>query len=60
MQLSAMAFQPGLGVGAAGAQRVGEAPKARRVVVLDQMGDLVCGDIIEHRRRRQDQPPGKR
>ena len=31
----------------------------RRMIHVDEMGDLVRGEIIEHVARRHDQPPGE-
>ena len=34
------------------------APEPRRVVHLDEMRHLMCSEIIQHKGRREDQPPG--
>ena len=60
MQLRALAFQPRpLGL-VARTQARNLIPEGSGMVHLDQMGDLVGGDVIKHLGRRHDQPPAIR
>src|SRR5437868_15528758 len=60
MQRSAFQAQPGARPVAVAAQPLDQPPEAARVVVLDEVGDLVRGQVVEHERRRHDQPPRER
>src|SRR5262249_3513399 len=60
VEIGAVGVEPGFGALRVGIEARHEPPEARRVVEFDQMRDLVRGEIIEHERGRQDQPPGER
>src|SRR5580704_1605205 len=60
VQLRAVAFHPGLGLVGARKKRAREAPEFVRVVELAQMRDLMCGEIVEDERRRENEPPRER
>src|SRR3970040_146080 len=57
MQFGAMRVEPALGVTHVRTNALDQPPENSAVVHLDQMRDLVRGEIIEHERRRQNQPP---
>ena len=57
MQIAAVDIEPDLGAVGIGADAVHQPPEPSRMVHLDQMRDLVDGEIIQHERRRQDQAP---
>ncbi|MPL74176.1 hypothetical protein SDC9_19986 [bioreactor metagenome] len=58
LQRAALALQPGAVRGVVGHQPRHLGPEGGRVVHLREMRHLMCRDIVEHRRRRHDQPPG--
>ena len=58
MQLGTMRGEPGFGSGRLRANALDQPPEGMAVVHLDQMRDLVRGEIVEHEGWRQDQPPG--
>src|SRR5262249_42130917 len=57
VQIVAVSVEPALGALDRGTDARHHAQEPRRMVHLDQMSDLMGGEIIEHERRRQDQPP---
>ena len=60
VQVGAVDVEPGLGAVRIRADAVDQPPEPRRVVHLDQMRHLMHGEIVQHERRREDQPPGVR
>src|SRR4051812_34797858 len=60
VQVVAVRIEPLLGALHRRADLAADAPEPRRVVHLNEMGDLVGGEIVEHVRRREDQAPGER
>src|SRR3954449_13303009 len=59
VQLAAVALEPALGLLGALAQAVDDAPEAVRVIHLLEVRDLVRGEVVEHERGGEDQPPGE-
>ena len=59
MQIVAVGVEPRLGPFDMAADFRNDLPEPRRVVHLDEMGDLVGGEIVQHIGRREDQPPLK-
>jgi hypothetical protein len=57
MQIVAVGVEPALGAINMAADFRDHPPEPRRMVHLDQMRDFMGGEIIQHERRRQDQPP---
>src|SRR5262249_4446905 len=57
MQIGTMGVQPRLGTLHFWAYSAQHAPEPPRVVHFDEMGDLVCGEIVEHVARRQHEAP---
>ncbi len=55
-----MHVEPELGALDVRIEATDQPPEARRVVELDQVRDLVRGEIVEHEGRRQDETPGER
>ena len=60
VQIVAVGVEPGLGALDVAADFRDDPPEPRRMVHLDQMRDLMRGEIVQHKGRREDQPPGKR
>ena len=60
VQVGAVDVEPRLGAVGVRADAVHQPPEPRRVVHLDQMRHLVDGEIVQHERRREDEPPGIR
>src|SRR6185369_3451011 len=60
MQVVAIGVEPALGAFDMVADAADDPPEPRRVVHLDEMGDLMGGEIVQHIGRRQDQSPGIR
>src|SRR5262249_39596413 len=60
MQIGAVGVEPCFGEFDVGVDRPHQAPEARRVIELEQVRDLMRGEIVEHEGRRQNEPPGKR
>jgi hypothetical protein len=60
MQIGPVVAQPALGLFQPRHRAGHELPEAWTVIHLDQMGNLVRGDVVEHMRGRQHQPPRKR
>jgi len=60
MQVVAMGIEPVLGALDMAADPAADPPEPRRVIHLDEMRDLMGGQIVQHVGRREDQPPGKR
>ena len=52
-----MRIEPGLGARDMRADALDDPPEARRMIHLDQMGDLMRREIVEHEGWREDQPP---
>ena len=57
VQIGAMHVEPGLGARHIRANAIDQPPEPRRVIHLDEMRHFMRGEIIQHERRRQDQPP---
>jgi hypothetical protein len=57
MQVGTMRVQPGLCARHVGASFFNQPPETPRVIHLDEMGDLVHSEIIEHEWRRQNEAP---
>src|ERR1700689_2416016 len=55
VQIAAMHVEPDLGALVVAAQPAHDAPEARRMIHLDKMRHLVCGEVIEHEVRRHDE-----
>src|SRR5579872_334316 len=60
MEIVAVGIEPGLGTLDMAADFSHDFPEPRRMVHLDEMGDFVGREVVEHVRRREDQPPGER
>ena len=60
VQIVTVRIEPLLGALHRRADLATDAPEPRRVVHLDEMGDLVGGEIVEHIGRCEDQAPGER
>src|SRR3954454_21138737 len=60
VQVVSVRIEPLLGALHRRADLAADAPEPRRVVHLNEMGDLVGGEIVENVRRREDQAPGER
>src|SRR5260370_27191994 len=60
MQVVAVGIEPGLGALDMIADPVDHPPEPRRMIHLDEMRDLVRGEIVQHVGRREDQPPRER
>src|SRR5690349_19418771 len=58
MQVAAVHVEPDLGALMVGAEAPHQPPEPRRVVHLDEMRDLVGGEICEHEARGENEPPG--
>src|SRR5713226_10609271 len=59
VQLGAVGVEPHLGAVGRRTEREQHAPEARRVIHLEELRDLVRGEIVEHVRRREDEAPGE-
>src|SRR5580704_7961780 len=55
VQARAVRLEPGFGAVRLRARAAEEAPEFRRMIEVDEMGDLVRREIVEHERRREDQ-----
>ena len=60
VQVVAVGVEPGLGALDMVADPGHDSPEPRRVVHFHEMRDLMCGEIVQHVRRCQDQPPRER
>src|SRR5262245_15789636 len=60
MEVSAMGIEPRLGALETGIELGHQPPEPWRVVELDQVRDLVRGEIVEHVGWREDETPGER
>src|SRR4029453_6898811 len=60
MQVVAVGIEPGLGALDVTADPAHHPPEPRRMIHLDKMRHLMAGEIIQHIRRGQDQPPRER
>src|ERR1700724_3738975 len=60
MQVVAVGVEPGLGALDVTADPADHSPEPRRMIHFDEMGHLMAGEIIQHIRRREDQPPRER
>src|ERR1700722_18639588 len=60
VQIVAVCVQPGLGAFDMVADFRDDLPEPRRMVHLDEVRYLMCGEVIKHVRRCEDQPPGER
>ena len=60
MQIGPVHVEPDLGAIELGIKTLHQPPEAQRVIELDEMADLVRGEIVEDERGREDEPPGKR
>jgi len=60
MQIIAMGIKPGLGTLDMAASAPYHLPEPRRMIHFNQMRHLMGGEIIQHKGRRKNQPPGKR
>src|ERR1700688_4338590 len=60
MQVVAVGIEPALGALDMTAGFGDDPPEPRRMIHLDEMRDLVGGEIVQHIRRRKDQPPRER
>ena len=57
MQVVAVGVEPGLGALDMIADPRNDPPEPGRMVHFDEMRDLMGGEIVQHVRRREDQPP---
>ena len=57
VQVGAVCVEPRLGASGIGINARDQAPEPARMIHLDEMSNLVRGEIIEHERRSQNQPP---
>src|SRR3989442_7214137 len=55
-----MHVKPDFGTLGVGVETLHQAPEPAGVIELDEMADLVRGEIIEHEGGREDEPPGER
>src|ERR1700722_8918460 len=60
VQIVAMCVQPGLGAFDMVADFRNDLPESRRVVHFNEVRHLMGGEVVQHIRRREDQPPGER
>src|ERR1700686_4980885 len=60
MQVVAVGVEPGLGALDVTTDPADHSPEPRRMIHFDEMGHLMAGEIIQHIRRREDQPPRER
>src|SRR6202011_615565 len=60
MQVVAVGVEPGLGALDMVAGPCDHPPEPRRMVHLDKVGHLMGGKVVQHVRRREDQPPRER
>src|SRR6185312_8023758 len=60
MQVGAVGVEPGLGAADIGINACNDPPESARMIHLDQVGNLVRGEIVEHEGRSHDQPPRER
>src|SRR6185369_9969250 len=60
MQVGAVGVEPGLGAADIRIDARNDPPEPARMIHLDQMRDLVRGEIVEHEGRSHDQPPRER
>src|ERR1700680_2926841 len=60
MQIVAIGVEPGLGALDVTADPADHSPEPRRMIHFDEMGHLMAGEIIQHIRWREDQPPRER
>src|ERR1043166_2512374 len=58
MQAGAVHVEPGFGAGQVRGDALDQPPEPARVIHLEEVSDLVRGEILQHERRRQDEPPG--
>lgn len=58
MQIAAVNVEPDLGPLVIRAEALNETPEPRGVIHLGEMRDLMGREVIEDKRRREDQPPG--
>ncbi len=57
MQIIAVGIEPGLGALDMTADLRDDPPEPCRMIHLDEMRHFMGGEVIQHERRRQDQPP---
>ena len=57
MQARAVFPEPGAGFLVARHGALDQSPEARAVIHVAEMGDLMRGEIVEHERRREHEPP---
>ena len=57
VQVGAVRVEPRLGAAEIGINARDQTPEPARMIHLDEMSNLVRGEIIEHERRSQNQPP---
>jgi len=60
MQIRAVDVEPYLGPAHVGAHALHQLPELLRVVHLDEVRDLVGGEIVEHETRREHETPRER
>src|SRR3981189_633438 len=60
MQIGGVRVEPPLGALDLRIEALYQPREPRWVVELDEMGDLVRGEIVEHERRRENKPPRER
>src|SRR5712692_3902844 len=60
VQVGAVDVEPDFGALDVGVEALHQPPEPRRVIELDEMGNLVRGEVIEHEWRRENEPPGER
>ena len=59
MKAGAVMLQPFLRAVGFRKQAMRDFPEGGRMIHVDEMRDFMRGEIVEHERRREDQPPGK-
>ena len=57
MQVGAVRVKPGLGAAHLGADAFNQAPEAARMIHIDEMRDFMSREIVEDKRRRQNESP---
>src|SRR5690606_41202551 len=59
MKLRPVDFQPALGMFVIRDRLFNQRPEMRPVIHMAKMCDFMCGHIIKHKSRRENEPPGK-
>ena len=57
MQAGAMSAQPGFSTIRLGTDRFHQLPETWRVIEMNEMANLMCGEVIKHIGRRENETP---